>query len=295
MVRQTAEIMHIPLSQYTVKQLHERAAELREMAATARTAADILSLQALSKRFDELAERREGEQHRSHRTADALTSQYSPTAQQPETERHTIPRHVERPTGPPSSRALAMATDAICHHFVLQETRQHPSVQSAAVRLAHLLIAYGLSEPLPATVVSTSKKAEMADGPESAQKHILVVDDVADVLVTVRAFLVNAGFTVEKATSGDEALRRIAANPQISILVTDFAMPGLSGVDLITHAKQVRPNIKALVITGYPNADGLAELPPHTSILVKPFRRANLIAEVQSLLGEIPVPSETTR
>jgi CheY-like chemotaxis protein len=188
-----------------------------------------------------------------------------------------------------------MATDAICRHFVLRETREHPVVKSAAARLAYLLMAYGLEQPKPAAVVSTPEKPETAGSPGEAEQHILVVDDVADVLVTVRAFLVNAGFTVEKATSGDEALHKIAADPRINILVTDFAMPGLSGVDLITHAKQLRPNLKALVITGYPNADGLMELPPHTSILVKPFRRANLVAEVKSLLGEMSALSETKR
>jgi DNA-binding NtrC family response regulator len=117
----------------------------------------------------------------------------------------------------------------------------------------------------------------------------LVVDDAANVLTTVEAFLVKAGFTVEKAASGDEALRKIAADPRIHTLVTDFMMPGMSGADLITHAKQVRPNLKALLMTGYPNA----ELPPHTPILVKPFRRATLIAEVRSVLSKMPVPDET--
>jgi DNA-binding response OmpR family regulator len=118
-----------------------------------------------------------------------------------------------------------------------------------------------------------------------------MVDDDAETLVTVGAFLVNSGFTVEKAASGDEALRKIVANPSINILVTDLMMPGMSGVDLITHARRVRPTLKALVITGYPNADELAGLPPHASILVKPFRRATLIAEVKSLTA--PGPNKT--
>ena len=78
------------------------------------------------------------------------------------------------------------------------------------------------------------------------------------------------------------------------MLITDFAMPGLNGVELIAQATQIRPNLKTLVITGYPDADGLAELPPHTTILVKPFRRDVLIAGVRSLLGEMrPLPDET--
>ena len=112
-----------------------------------------------------------------------------------------------------------------------------------------------------------------------------MVDDVADVLVTFGAFLVNTGFAVRKVANGDTALRLIASDPRFDVLVTDFAMPGLSGADLIEQAGQIRPQLKALVITGYPNADGLAELPPHTTILAKPFRRATLLAAVSSLLA----------
>ena len=69
-------------------------------------------------------------------------------------------------------------------------------------------------------------------------------------------------------------------------------MPGLTGGELIALAVQMQPKLKALVITGYPNADGVAaELPSNTSVLVKPFRRNALIASVKSLL--MTVPSET--
>ena len=132
----------------------------------------------------------------------------------------------------------------------------------------------------------------MSDSRGKAKQSILVVDDDAEALVTVGAFLVNAGLTVEKAASGEEALRKIEADPRIQTLVTDFTMPGMSGADLITHAKRVRPTLKALVITGYPNADELAELPPHASILVKPFRGATLLAEIRSLLNQTPVTNE---
>ena len=82
-----------------------------------------------------------------------------------------------------------------------------------------------------------------------------------DVLVIVEAFLVGSGFVVVTAPDGDSALRIIASDSRIGLLVTDFAMPGLSGVDLIMQALQMRPNLKVLLITGYPHADGLAELP----------------------------------
>ena len=136
--------------------------------------------------------------------------------------------------------------------------------------------------------------AETVTAPSHTDHHILLVDDAADVLVTAGAFLAKEGFAVEKAPNGDEALSLISRNPKIDVLVTDFAMPGLSGVELIAQAVQIRPNLRAIVITGYPNADGLAELPPNTTILAKPFRRASLIGRIQSLLDEMqPVSNET--
>jgi len=52
---------------------------------------------------------------------------------------------------------------------------------------------------------------------------------------------------------------------------------------LIVQATQIRPDLKTLVITGYPNADGLDALPSKTAVLVKPFRRTALINVVRSL------------
>jgi CheY-like chemotaxis protein len=127
-----------------------------------------------------------------------------------------------------------------------------------------------------------------AEQPNEPNKHhVLLVDDVDDVLVSVGAFLAKEGYAVQKAASGDEALRRVASDPRIEVLVTDFAMPGLNGCELIALAAQVRPNLKALMITAYPNADGLADLPSNTSVLVKPFRRSALIAGVESLLDSV--------
>ena len=206
----------------------------------------------------------------------------------------------DRPLGLPSVEALKLATNALSRHYVLPETMQHPVIQIATERLAYTLMAYGLA---PTSRNPAAAQSELAMQPSSAgridrsgatDRHILVVDDVSDVLVAVGAFLMKEAFVIRQATNGDEALRLIASDPRIGVLITDFAMPGLNGVELIAQATQIRPNLKALVITGYPNADGLAELPPHTAILVKPFRRDTLIAGVRSLLGEMrPVPDET--
>jgi DNA-binding NtrC family response regulator len=100
--------------------------------------------------------------------------------------------------------------------------------------------------------------------PLRTDHSILLVDDNTDVLVATGAFLTKEGLSVQMSTNGDEALRLIANDPKIDVLITDFAMPGLSGIDLIAQATQMSPGLRALLITGYPNADGLAELTPST-------------------------------
>ena len=196
------------------------------------------------------------------------------------------------PMGMPNHRAMRMATNANSRHYVLPETAQHSGAQSASQELAYTLIAYGLASTTQARQPEAGKTPHGAEQPNKSTKHhVLLVDDVDDVLVSVGAFLVKEGYAVHKAASGDEALRLIASDPRIEVLITDYAMPGLTGGELIALAVQMQPKLKALVITGYPNADGLAELPSNTSVLVKPFRRNALIASVKSLL--MTVPSET--
>jgi DNA-binding NtrC family response regulator len=130
--------------------------------------------------------------------------------------------------------------------------------------------------------------------PLRTDHSILLVDDNTDVLVATGAFLTKEGLSVQMSTNGDEALRLIANDPKIDVLITDFAMPGLSGIDLIAQATQMSPGLRALLITGYPNADGLAELTPITTILVKPFRGDTLIATIKSLFDDMqPISSET--
>jgi CheY-like chemotaxis protein len=278
--------VHVPLSQHTVGELRAKAAELRDMAARGRIAADREALATLSRRLDALAQRRESEEREALRAAEALAMRLTET-ECLEGEHLTATDVSHREMGMPSPEALRMATDVVCRHYVLPETRHHPVVRSACVRLAYQLTAYGAASTT-APEVATPPARRLHDLPASlgTTPQVLIVDDVADVLVTVGAYLVKTGFAVRKASSGDEALRLIASDNRIGILVTDFAMPGMSGTDLVAQATQIRPDLKTMVITGYPNADGLAELPSHTTLLVKPFRRDALMAAIASLLSE---------
>jgi CheY-like chemotaxis protein len=85
-----------------------------------------------------------------------------------------------------------------------------------------------------------------------------------------------------QASDADEALVRLGAGQQFSLLVTDYAMPGLTGRDLALQALARLPALKVLIMTGYPDVQGLAGLPPGVAVIMKPFRRAALIAQLSA-------------
>lgn len=135
---------------------------------------------------------------------------------------------------------------------------------------------------LPRTVAIV----EQSQPPSQSAGHILVVDDVPDVLVTMGAFLQGGGFEVTKAHSADDALRIVAGPLPLSAIVTDYAMPGMSGAELIRQVAQIRPALPSLVVTGYPGVEGLRELPERVHVLHKPFPRAALLEQVMTLLDQ---------
>ena len=113
----------------------------------------------------------------------------------------------------------------------------------------------------------------------------LLVDDHPDVLIGIGAYLESIGFDVVRARSGDEALACIASDRTFVLLVTDYAMPGLNGTTLARLALEQVPELKILIITGYPSDAGLFDRPPNVALLAKPFRRADLVAVLRSLFA----------
>jgi DNA-binding response OmpR family regulator len=117
-----------------------------------------------------------------------------------------------------------------------------------------------------------------------AKTHVLLVDDAADVLVTAGAFLRHAGFAVTRVSSGREALAHLATGAPCDGVVTDYAMPDLSGIDLLREVQTLRPCLPGLIITGF-DCTAMLGQEVGACILQKPFPRSALLAEVQSMLA----------
>jgi len=83
---------------------------------------------------------------------------------------------------------------------------------------------------------------------------ILVVDDEPIILKSMDAMLRAEGYTVALARSAEEAVDKIGAQP-FDLVLTDVAMPGMSGIDLIKQVRARTPDTVMIMITGYGNIE----------------------------------------
>ena len=110
---------------------------------------------------------------------------------------------------------------------------------------------------------------------------ILAVDDDELVLLNTVAMLEDLGHTVLQANNGDEALQLLAEAEHLDLLVTDHAMPEMTGVELARRAAAARPGLPILLATGYAElpsgeGEGLARLD-------KPFGQKQLAAAIERI------------
>jgi two-component system response regulator HydG len=78
--------------------------------------------------------------------------------------------------------------------------------------------------------------------------HILVVDDDSATRDGLRLSLTTAGYAVETAEDGEEAMRRMEARPA-SLIITDLAMPNMGGLELLRRARREHPELPVIVVT----------------------------------------------
>jgi CheY-like chemotaxis protein len=111
---------------------------------------------------------------------------------------------------------------------------------------------------------------------------ILVVDDDPLIAMSTVDMLEDLGHVVIEANSGKRALEIIDGRRDIDLMMTDQAMPGMTGIQLAEIVRQKRPDMPVLLATGYTDlpTSKLANLPR----LAKPYQQAQLQAEIEKLL-----------
>jgi signal transduction histidine kinase/ActR/RegA family two-component response regulator len=126
--------------------------------------------------------------------------------------------------------------------------------------------------------------------------RVLIVDDDPLVVASTAAMLEDAGHIVSEALSGARALDMLRIGTKIDVVVTDQAMPGMTGTELVRQIRQHWPNLPVILATGY------AELPNREDTalprLSKPYRQQDLLARIAEAISEPPtnvIPLDSAR
>jgi signal transduction histidine kinase/CheY-like chemotaxis protein len=118
---------------------------------------------------------------------------------------------------------------------------------------------------------------------------ILFVDDELEITYMGKKMLESLGYVVDIRTSGIAALEEIQKNPKkYDLLVSDQSMPKMLGTELIRNAREIRPDLKTIIITGYNDsipADA-KEMLGISEILSKPLILSDFSKHIQRVLAE---------
>ena len=121
---------------------------------------------------------------------------------------------------------------------------------------------------------------------------ILLVDDHPEVRTTTAAMLAELGHSVIEAANGREALVALENGAACcDLLISDYAMPYISGTELVRQARQVIPEVPAIIITGYAETDAVRDRPEDVEILLKPFRENALRQALVRACGKVATAS----
>jgi DNA-binding NtrC family response regulator len=82
-------------------------------------------------------------------------------------------------------------------------------------------------------------------------QKVLIVDDESGIREGLKASLEHLGFDVETAESGEKAIQQFKKSPDVSFVLSDYRMPGMTGFDVVREVKRLNPQTKVVLMTGY--------------------------------------------
>jgi PAS domain S-box-containing protein len=143
-------------------------------------------------------------------------------------------------------------------------------------------------EEVEKSMTTSTKKATTISAPQGTET-VLLVEDQDGIRELVGEFLRRKGYTVLRAVDGDEALRLAAEHhDEIDLLLTDILMPNIGGRELAKRLTQLRPQMRVLFMSGYPEHTSLGgeAMGPPAAVLQKPFSMDNLACKIRNVLAE---------
>ncbi|HTI84845.1 MAG TPA: PAS domain S-box protein [Acetobacteraceae bacterium] len=140
----------------------------------------------------------------------------------------------------------------------------------------------------PADIEEEAPRLELAPR-ATAGETVLIVDDEPSVRMLVTEVLEELGYAAIEAADTISGMKVLRSDVRIDLLITDVGLPGgMNGRQMADAARETRPKLKVLFITGYAEnaAIGNGRLEPGMHVLTKPFAMDNLASRIKTIIGE---------
>jgi PAS domain S-box-containing protein len=156
-------------------------------------------------------------------------------------------------------------------------------IDSAPGKGTSVSICLPVAAPRATTTAEPAAAPDEAPSASPARLCILAVDDDPIILLNTASILADLGHEVIEADSGTAALTAIR-DRAIDLVISDFAMPGMTGAQLIAAIRRLQPGVRAVVATGF------ADLPEGMELdaprLTKPYTEAQLAASIRDAMRD---------
>jgi len=134
--------------------------------------------------------------------------------------------------------------------------------------------------------------------PLKYRHSILVVDDEEAILDIMTIVLAREGYDLHTATSAEEGLKKLREIPDLSLIISDQIMPGMTGVEFLEQALSIRPDAQRVLLTGFTDTDAIINAINKGRIhlyISKPWRKEELLYTINQLLAKAELVMENKR
>jgi DNA-binding NtrC family response regulator len=128
---------------------------------------------------------------------------------------------------------------------------------------------------------------------QKSKELILIVEDEEGMRESLREWLIEGGYKVETAKTGEDGLK-IISDQDVALALLDLRLPGKDGISVLKEAKTIRPQLKVIIITAYPSPQTKQAALKEGAVdyLPKPFDLNDLEKLIRGTLLPAPAKGE---